>query len=206
MDFVNRFLPYATKLGNSALTGVVSHLNEKHYGKNQPESARKQSEVGVTDLLKLGLQMLMNRSDFKGIAEHGDRAMAQSQNVLNKVGALTTATGKDRVDVLKQIGQMALNTSLGQRFLGSEIGQQLSTAIKTPLGQIAKAGLEGALASSGLDKAYEKVGSEASRAGQMISHIQTTARKMVETPKAPEPIKKVVKTIKYNPTRPKFRR
>ena len=108
MDYVNRFLPHVAKFGNAALSGVVSHLNEKQYEKNQPASARKQSELGTTDLLKLGLQMLMNRSDFKGIAEHGDRAAAQSSNVLNKIGALTSATGKDRVDVLKQIGQMAL--------------------------------------------------------------------------------------------------
>ena len=56
-----------------------------------------------SDLHK-GMEMLMNRSVMKGIVDPVERSTAMGADVSRKMGALTAATGKDSVTMLKMLG------------------------------------------------------------------------------------------------------
>lgn len=57
--------------------------------------------------IEKGLEVLMNRSDLKAIVDHGERSKAIGMDVMKKMASLENATGKDRVAVVKMIGERA---------------------------------------------------------------------------------------------------
>lgn len=63
--------------------------------------------VKSKDPLHKGLGVMMNRSEMKGIVDPTERTKALGSDISRKLLSLEAATGKDRVDILKTIGQKA---------------------------------------------------------------------------------------------------
>lgn len=61
----------------------------------------------IRDDLKIGLEKLLNRSPFKGVMDGAERAHAVSGDMLRKLGALSGATGKNFLSLVKEVGAKA---------------------------------------------------------------------------------------------------
>jgi hypothetical protein len=91
-----------------------SALGRPAFGR-EGSGTRRQGEtfIGGTkpkaskDPLHKGLTTLMNRSEMKGIVDPTERSKAMGADISRKLVSLEGATGKDRVDILKTIGQKA---------------------------------------------------------------------------------------------------
>ena len=88
-------------------------LGRAHFGKEGSGTRRFEPKyVGGTkpptkDPLHKGLATLMNRSEMKGIVDPTERSKAMGADISRKLVSLEGATGKDRVEILKTIGQKA---------------------------------------------------------------------------------------------------
>lgn len=76
----------------------VVQAGKRHFGKTRDMKKGH---------MEKGLEVLMNRSDLKAIVDHGERSRAISNDVMKKMSSLEQATGKDRVNVIKMIGERA---------------------------------------------------------------------------------------------------
>lgn len=61
----------------------------------------------IGDDLKAGLEKLLNRSQFKGVMDGAERSHAVSGDLLRKLGALSGATGKNFLSIVKEVGAKA---------------------------------------------------------------------------------------------------
>jgi len=76
--------------------GAEGHGRRKFHGSG--EDMKK-------DALSKGMEVLMNRSEMKGIVDPTERSVALGRDMMKKMAALESATGKDSVSVLKMIGE-----------------------------------------------------------------------------------------------------
>ena len=74
------------------------HAGKRHFGKT------KDVKKGH---MEKGLEVLMNRSDLKAIVDPSERSKAIAGDVMKKMASLEQATGKDRVAIIKMIGERA---------------------------------------------------------------------------------------------------
>lgn len=57
------------------------------------------------DALSKGMEVLMNRSEMKGIVDPTERSVALGRDMMKKMASLEGATGKDAMSVMKMIGE-----------------------------------------------------------------------------------------------------
>lgn len=57
------------------------------------------------DSLSKGMEVLMNRSEMKGIVDPTERSVALGRDMMKKMASLESATGKDAMSVMKMIGE-----------------------------------------------------------------------------------------------------
>jgi len=57
------------------------------------------------DALSKGMEVMMNRSEMKGIVDPTERSVALGRDMMKKMASLESATGKDAMTVLKMIGE-----------------------------------------------------------------------------------------------------
>jgi hypothetical protein len=57
------------------------------------------------DALSKGMEVLLNRSEMKGIVDPTERSVALGRDTMKKMASLESATGKDAMSVLKMIGE-----------------------------------------------------------------------------------------------------
>lgn len=57
------------------------------------------------DALSRGMEVLMNRSEMKGIVDPTERSVAMGRDMMKKMASLESATGKDAMSVMKMIGE-----------------------------------------------------------------------------------------------------
>lgn len=62
---------------------------------------------GKKDALSKGMEVLMNRSEMKGIVDPTERSVALGRDMMKKMSSLESATGKDAMSVMKMIGEKA---------------------------------------------------------------------------------------------------
>jgi hypothetical protein len=57
------------------------------------------------DAMSKGFEVLMNRSEMKGIVDPTERSVALGRDMMKKMSSLEGATGKDAMSVMKMIGE-----------------------------------------------------------------------------------------------------
>lgn len=86
----------------SSAVGARKFSSEGFGGRKYMET-RNRAGKDKSDLHR-GMEMLMNRSVMKGIVDPVERSTAMGADVSRKMGALSAATGKDPMTMLKTLG------------------------------------------------------------------------------------------------------
>lgn len=68
-----------------------------------PDPVKEKVKARGKDLVKVGLEKMLNRSAFKGLMDGAERGHAMSSDAMRKLGAVGGATGKGFVDILKEV-------------------------------------------------------------------------------------------------------
>lgn len=99
LPFMPKFELPIPKIGSPILGGISEGLID-FIGK-------KGNKAKMGDDFKKGMERMLNRSQFKGVMDGAERSHAISGDMLRKLGALQGATGKNFIDIVKEVGRKA---------------------------------------------------------------------------------------------------
>lgn len=94
-------MPHGVRTFRSATMGG-RHYGEDGHGQRKFHGGAKEMKK---DALSKGMEVLMNRSEMKGIVDPTERSVALGRDMMKKLSSLESATGKDAVSVMKMIGE-----------------------------------------------------------------------------------------------------
>jgi len=72
-----------------------------------PDPVKEKIKARGRDAIKVGLEKMLNRSNFKGLMDGAERGHALSSDTMRKLGAVGGATGKGFLEILKEVSQKA---------------------------------------------------------------------------------------------------
>lgn len=94
-------MPHGVRTFRSVSMGGRQFGTEGH-GQRRFQGGEKEMKK---DALSKGMEVLMNRSEMKGIVDPTERSVALGRDMMKKLSSLESATGKDAVSVMKMIGE-----------------------------------------------------------------------------------------------------
>lgn len=92
-------------LGTNTFRGAT--MGGRKHGENGHGQRRYAgtAEGMKKDALTKGMEVMLNRSEMKGIVDPTERSVAMGRDMTKKLASLEAATGKDAMAVLTMIGE-----------------------------------------------------------------------------------------------------
>jgi len=94
-------MPFGIRNVEKKLLGAGGRGRHPNFGGRKFMESQRE---GDKPALHKGLEMLMNRSMMKGIVDPVERSVALGNDVVRKMGALESATGKNVLAMLRTLG------------------------------------------------------------------------------------------------------